>query len=119
VIGEAVPMRALLGMVVAVALIVLAPVPSARAAFDPNRIVTAVDNDAKTFSCQAGSGEPIRIYKTTASTRFRVAGKRVRLSYIWNKGGLSDLKVGATVTVQFHVSAGDRIADRVAIYPKK
>jgi hypothetical protein len=111
-------MRALLGMVVAATLIVLAPPPSARAAFDPNRIVTAVDNDAKTFSCQAGTGEPIYTYKTTASTRFRVAGK-IRLSHIWNKGGLSDLKVGATVTVDYHVSGGDRIADRVAIYPKK
>jgi hypothetical protein len=40
------------------------------------------------------------------------------LSYIWNKGSLSELKVGATITVQYHLSGEDRIADRVAIYPK-
>jgi hypothetical protein len=112
-------MRALLGLLAAVTLVVLAPLPSARAAYDPNRIVTAVDVDAKTFSCQAKPGEPISTYKTTARTVFRVAGKRVRLSYLWNKGGISDLKVGATVTVQFHTSGGDLIADRVAIYPKR
>jgi hypothetical protein len=111
-------MRTLLRLI-AVATLVLAPAPSARAAYDPNRIVTAVDYDAKTFSCQAKAGETVYTYKTTAKTVFRVAGKRVRLSYLWNKGGLSDLKVDATVTVQFHVSGSDRIADRVAIYPKK
>jgi hypothetical protein len=111
-------MRTLLGILVAT-IIVLAPIPSALAAFDPNRIVTAVDNDARTFSCQAGTGEPIYTYKTTASTRFRVAGKRARLSYIWNKGSLSDLKAGAIVTVRYHVDGSERIAERVAIYPKK
>ncbi len=111
-------MRTLLGLIVVAALI-LAPVPSARAAYDPNRIVTAVDDQARTFSCQAKTGETVYTYKTTARTVFRVAGKRARLSYLWNKGSLSDLKVGATVTVQFHVSGSDRIADRVAIYPKK
>jgi hypothetical protein len=111
-------MRSLLGLI-AVVTLVLAPMPSALAAYDPNRIVTAVDNDAKTFSCHAKAGETVYTYKTTARTIFRVAGKRARLSYLWNKGGLSDLKVGATVTVQFHLSGGDRIADRVAIYPKK
>jgi len=112
-------MRTLFGLLVAVTLVALAPIPAALAAFDPNRTVTAVDYDARTFSCQAGAGEPIYTYKITAKTTFRVAGKRARLSYLWNRGGLSDLKVGATVTVQFHISSGDRIADRVAIYPKK
>ena len=73
-------MRTLLGLLAAAALVVLAPMPSALAAYDPNRIVTAVDADAKTFSCQAKPGEPISTYKTTAKTIFRVAGKRVRLS---------------------------------------
>jgi hypothetical protein len=41
------------------------------------------------------------------------------LSYIWNKGSLSDLKAGAIVTVRYHVDGSDRIAERVAIYPKK
>ena len=112
-------MRTLMGVLVAAAFVALAPVPSALAAFDPNRTVTAVDQSAKTFGCQAGPGEPIYTYKTTADTRFRVAGQRARLSHIWNKGSLSDLKVGAIVTVRYHISGGDRIAERVAIYPKK
>jgi hypothetical protein len=98
---------------------VLATVPPALAAFDPNRIVTAVDYVAKTFSCHRKSGEPSYTYKTTDKTVFRISGKRVRLSYIWNKGSLSELKVGTTVTVQYHLSDGDRIAERVAIYPKQ
>ena len=112
-------MRTLMGMLVAAALVVLAPIPSALAAFDPNRTVTAVDYDAKTFACQAGPGEPVYTYKTTADTRYRVAGKRVRLSYVWDKGSLSDVKVGAIVTVRYHIDGHDRIAERVAIYPKK
>jgi hypothetical protein len=111
-------MRTLLGILVAT-IIVLAPIPSTLAAFDPNRIVTAVDDGAKTFSCQAKAGEATHTYKTTPKTVFRVAGKRARLSHIWNKGSLSDLKVGAIVTVRYHVDGSDRIAERVAIYPKK
>ena len=91
----------------------------ALAAFDPNRIVTAVDPAAGTFTCQAEVGEKAYTYKTTGRTVFRVSGARVKLRYIWNKGSLSDLKVGETVTVQFHVSGGERIADRVAIYLKR
>lgn len=98
------------------ALAMLAP---ARAAFDPDRTITAVDYVAKTFSCQAKPGEATYTYKTTDKTVFRVNGKRVRLSYIWNKGSLSELKVGTIVTVQYHLSGDDRIADRVAIYPKQ
>jgi len=96
--------------------LMLAP---ALAAFDPNRIVTAVDPAARTFSCQAKAGEVTYAYKATDSTVFRTAGARVKLRYIWNKGSLSDLKVGDVVTVQFHVRGGERIADRVAIYPKR
>jgi hypothetical protein len=105
-------------LTMAVLLAVLATLAPARAAFDPDRIVTAVDYAAKMFSCQAKPGEPSYTYKTTNKTVFRVSGKRVRLSYIWNKGSLSELKVGATITVQYHLSGEDRIADRVAIYPK-
>src|SRR6266567_1411535 len=94
---------------------VLAALPPALAAFDPNRIVTAVDYVARTFSCHPKPGEPSYTYKTTNKTVFRTNGKRVRLSYIWNKGSLSELKVGTTVTVKYHLSDGDRIADRVAI----
>jgi hypothetical protein len=100
-------------------LALLAALPSATAAFDPDRIVTAVDYVAKTFTCQAKPGEPIYTYKTTNKTVFRISGKRVRLSYIWNKGSLSELKAGVLVTVQYHLSGNDRIAERVAIYPKQ
>jgi hypothetical protein len=112
-------MRTLMGMLVAATLVILAPIPYALAAFDPNRTVTAVDYDAKTISCQAGPGEPIYTYKTAPDTRYRIAGKRVRLSYVWNKGSLSDVKVGAIVTIRYHVNGHDRVAERVAIYPKK
>lgn len=100
-------------------LAVFAALAPALAAFDPNRIVTAVDYAAKTFGCQAKPGEPVYTYKTTEKTVFRVNGKRIRLSYIWNKGSLSELKVGTIVSVQYRVSGDDRIAERVAIYPKQ
>jgi hypothetical protein len=92
---------------------------SAFAASDPNRIVTAVDPAAGTFSCQAKVGEPVYTYRTTAGTVFRVSGERVKLRYLWQKGSLSDVKVGETVTVQYHLRGSERIADRVAIYPKR
>lgn len=87
------------------------------AASTPNRIVTAIDDVAKTFSCHAKAGEPSWIYKTTEKTVFRTAGKRVRLSHIWSKGSFSDIKVGEIVSVRYHLDGHDRIAERVAIYP--
>jgi len=104
--------------IVATIFATLAMLSSAFAAQDPNRIVTAVDDAAKTFSCQAKAGEPSWTYKTTGKTVFRMAGKRVRLSYIWQKGSFSDLKVGDVVTVQYHLDGKDRIAERVAIRPQ-
>ncbi len=89
------------------------------AAFDPSRIVTAVDVAARSFSCHAKPGTPVYTYKTTPKTVFRVSGERVKLRYLWQKGSLADLKVGETVTVQYHVRGGERVADRVAIYPKR
>ncbi len=89
------------------------------AAFDPNRIITAVDRGRGAFSCQARAGETAYTYQTTAKTVFRVSGQRVKLRYIWQKGSLFDLDVGATVTVQYHLRGGERIADRVAIYPRR
>ncbi|HUI94923.1 MAG TPA: hypothetical protein VLX44_04155 [Xanthobacteraceae bacterium] len=93
-------------------------VPSASAVFAPNRTVTALDGGARTFTCEAKPGEARYTYKTTAKTIYRVSGRRVRLTWLWNKGSFSDIKVGEIVTVQFHLSGGERIADRVAIYPK-
>jgi hypothetical protein len=104
--------KTLVGLAIATAL-TCAP---ASAAFDPNRIVTAVDAAAKTFSCHAKPGTPVYTYKTTPRTVFRVSGERVKLRYLWQTGSLADLKIGETVTVQFHVRGGERVADRVAIY---
>jgi hypothetical protein len=104
---------------IAVLLAAFALAPPALAAFAPNRIVTAVDDIAKTFSLEAAAGAPTYTYKTTARTVYRISGRRVRLVYLWNKGSFSDIKVGAIVSVQFHLSGGARIADRVAIHPKK
>ena len=93
--------------------------PPASAAIVSDRIVTAVDVAAKTFSCSAGPGDPVYVYKTNAKTRVRISGKRVRLSDIWESGNTSALKVGETVSVQYHISGADRIAERVVIYPQK
>jgi hypothetical protein len=88
------------------------------AASNANRIVTAIDESAKTFSCHAKAGEPSWTYKTTEKTVYRIAGKRVRLSYIWNKGRFSGIKIGEIVSVTYHLDGHDRIAERVAIYPR-
>ncbi len=107
----------MLKALIAAMLALLATFSPALAAHDPSRIVTEVDYVSKTFSCRAKAGEPSYTYKTTKKTVFRINGKRVRLSYIWNKGSLSQIKVGTIVTVRYHMSDGSRIAERVAIYP--
>ncbi len=99
--------------------ILLALAASASAAFDPHRIVTTVDYDAKSFSCHATPGSPSYAYKATDNTRIRVSGHRARLTDVWNKGGFKQLKVGDNVTVQYHLSGHDRIAERIVIYPSK
>jgi len=91
----------------------------ALAAQDPNRIVTTVDEAAKTFSCRAKSGGPSWSYRTTGKTVYRTAGERVRLKYIWYKGSFSEIKVGIIVTVQYHLVGGNRIAERVSIRPEQ
>jgi hypothetical protein len=91
---------------------------SAFAAFDPNRIVVAIDPIAGAFSCHAKSGEAIYTYRTTDRTKFRVSGQRARVRLLWNRGSLADIKVGDLITVQYHLSHGVRIAERVAIYHK-
>jgi hypothetical protein len=83
----------------------------ALAAMDSNRIVTAVDDIAKTFSCHAKAGEPSWTYKTTNKTIFRVVGRTRR-------GSFSDIKVGEVVSVRFDLHGDDRITDRVVIEPK-
>jgi hypothetical protein len=81
--------------------------------------VTAVDYDAKSFSCRAKAGAPNYPYKVTDNTRIRVKGQRARLSHLWQKGSFTQLKVGERATVQYHLSGQDRIAERIAIYPAK
>ncbi len=107
----------MLKALIAAMLALFATFSPALAAHDPSRIVTEVDYVSKTFSCRAKAGEPSYTYKTTKKTVFRINGKRVRLWYIWNKGSVSQIKVGTIVTVRYHMSDGSRIAERVAIYP--
>jgi hypothetical protein len=102
----------------AVVLALFTALSPAFAAFAPNRIVTTVDYVAKTFSCHTKPGEPSYTYITTGKTIIRVSGRRVRFSHLWNKGSFSEIKVGEIITVQYHTVGGDRIADRVAVYPK-
>ena len=81
-------------LLIAVALAIFTTLSPAFAAFAPNRIVTAVDYAAKTFSCHAKPGQPSYTYKTTSKTKIRISGKRVRLSYLWDRGNFSEIKVG-------------------------
>jgi hypothetical protein len=97
--------------------LLLAVAAPASAAFDPARIVTTVDYIAKSFSCHAKPGAPTYAYKVTDTTRIRVKGERARLSHLWEKGSFSQVKVGDRVTVQYHLSGHDRVAERIAIYP--
>ncbi len=83
----------------------------ALAAMDRNRIVTAIDGVAKTFSCHAKAKEPSWTYKTTKKTVFRIVGRMRR-------GSFSDIKVGEVVSVRFDLHGDDRITDRVVIEPK-
>ena len=102
----------------AVVLALFTALSPAFAAFAPNRVVTAVDYAARTFSCRAKPGEPSHTYNTTRKTIIRHRGRRVRFSHLWNKGSFSEIKVGDIITVQYHTAGGDRIADRVAVYSK-
>jgi len=87
------------------------------AAMDSKRTVTAVDENARAFSCSAGAGEPSWTYKTTDKTVIRMSEQRVRLSHAWHRGHFSDIKVGRIVTVRYHLHGHDRIAERVIVYP--
>ena len=106
-------------LLMAVVLAIVTTVSPASAAFDPNRIVTAVDHAAKTFGCQAEPGARSYTYKTTSKTKIRISGNRVRLTYLWDRGSFSAIKLGEIITVQYHMEGTDRIAERVIIYPKK
>jgi hypothetical protein len=106
-------------LLMAVVLAMFTTLAPAFAAHDSNRIVTAVDYVAKTFSCHAKPSEPDYTYKTTSKTTIRISGKRVRLTYLWDRDNFSEVKVGEIISVRYHLDGGDRIAERIAIYPKK
>jgi hypothetical protein len=99
-------------VLIAVTLAMLATLSHALAAVTPYRIVTAVDDLSKTFSCHASSREPTWTYSTNDKTVFRVEGK-VR------RGEFADIKVGDRVSVHYHISGNNRVADRVIVRPKK
>jgi hypothetical protein len=103
----------------ATVLVLFALTSGAFAAMDSKRIVTAVDEVAKTFACNAEKGEPSWTYKATDKTVIRTRGQRVRLSHVWHRGHFSDIKVGGIVTVRYHVDGHDRIAERVIVYPAR
>jgi hypothetical protein len=85
----------------------------ALAAYDNDRIVTAVDNSAKTFSCHAKAGEPSSTYKTNDKTIFRTTvAKKLR------RGSFTDIKVGEIITVRYHLNSNERVAERVLIHLK-
>ncbi|HTQ83550.1 MAG TPA: hypothetical protein VMI47_09820 [Pseudolabrys sp.] len=105
-------------LLIAPALAMFTALAPASAAFDPDRIVTAVDETAKTFSCHPKASETSYTYKTTSKTVIRTAGKRVRLYYLWDSGHFSEIKVGMVITVKYHLVGGDRVAERVTINPK-
>jgi hypothetical protein len=96
---------------IAVLLALLATLTPTSAAHTPYRLVTTIDDAAKTFTCRANATEPSWTYNTHERTIFRVHGKRRRASF-------ADIKVGDTVAVEYHVKGKERIADRVAIRPK-
>jgi hypothetical protein len=86
---------------------------------DSRRIVTAVDEIARAFICHAKQREPSWTYKTTDKTVVRTSGQRVRVTHIWHRGKLSDIKVGEIVTVRYHLTGSDRFVDRVIAYPAR
>src|SRR5271169_917666 len=87
---------------------ILATFHPSLAAMDRNRIVTAIDDIAQTFSCHAKAKEPSWTYRTTNKTAFRLVGKIRR-------GSFSNIKVGEIVSVRYHLDGRDRIAERIVI----
>jgi hypothetical protein len=66
--------------------------------------ITSIDDAAMAFSSNWKKKDAT--YKTTDMTIFRANKK---------KAAFSDLKVGQTVNVKFHLDGQDRIADRVVV----
>jgi hypothetical protein len=96
------------------------------AAFDPIRKVISIDTKAGIIGLVAKPGEPVYYYQLTKKTRYLVSGERLGVwdpashvfGHTWKYADLSSIKLGETVTVEYHISSGRRIADRIAIYPK-
>jgi|SRR3974377_183069 len=98
---------------IVVMLAMLAILSPAFAAITPYRTVTAVDSVAKTFSCEATPEDPSWTYKVTPKTVIKTVGER-----IWHRDSFSAIKVGASVSVRYHMDGNNRIAERVVIRPK-
>jgi hypothetical protein len=71
-------------------------------------VVTAVDDAAKTFTCQWKTKD--WTFKTNDKTTYSVGTKA---------GSWSDLKVGSEVSVTSHDEGSDHIADQVSIKAPK
>ena len=104
-------------MLAFLASLMFSAVAPAQAAIVSRMIVVAVDYDAGTFSCYRKPGEPRYEYKTTAKTVYRISGKRPHVSLLWNRGQLTEVKIGKTVSIQYHVADHKNIAERVVINP--
>ena len=92
--------------IVFVALLLAAWAPHAIAA-PVGWTVTAIDEAARTFSCQGNARD--WTFQTTNTTTFRIGRKPV---------AFSDLRIGQTVKVFFHRIGRRLSADRVVITGK-
>jgi hypothetical protein len=109
-----------------VALFSLMLVSQSSAAFDPIRTVVFIDPHARIIGLTAKPGEPVYYYQLTKSTRYGISGEKIGVrdpanhifGHTWKHAHFSSIKVGETVTVEYHIRSGRRVADRVAIYPK-
>ncbi len=109
-----------------IALFSLILVSQSWAAFDPTRTVVFIDPNTSILGLAARPGEPVYYYQVTKKTRYVISGERLGvwdpanhiLGHTWKHGHFSSIKVGETVTVEYHIRSGRRVADRVAIYPK-
>jgi len=76
--------------------------------FEGGGTIIAVDAAGKTFTCHWKSDDST--YKTTDKTAFLIARKAA---------DLSDLKVGETVTIDYHLDGNERVADQVTVTEPK
>jgi hypothetical protein len=100
-----------------IALLMSSAVAPVQAAIVSKMMVVAVDYDAQTFTCQRKEREPRHEYRTTAKTVYRINGTRPRMTYLWNRGKFSEIKIGRVISIQYHVTGHQNIAERIVINP--